>query len=636
MANFSETESSRADGLLFFGDFDEHECGKYFEKVKAVKFVRLQSQDGQRDADLPSDVKSCVVASDEQREGELSEKLDSMTLDAEPQDSNNGGCFMASNTNAACEVQPLNNENDQHLIAGDDMFMRKSTFDSKKQGDQKPDGDAVQDKPVPEGSVAPKSKPVSWAALFKSNSNAPATNLPTVVSVNFEESESKNSGPEIQENSFSEKTQRSISVENDQDAAALADFLQKTSLHPNNSLIQLRGLINNGNWCYINATLQSLLGCQAFYHLFKSMAGIKQKNEKLSSTPLTDTMIQFANEFSFLDNRVFQHKGKKTDDLRLGTSFEPKKVYEILSVLKSTLSETGKQQDAEEFLTFLLNGLHEEFVSLNSLAQNSKTKNHFAIKETFMNGSTEEVTPHKSTFKDQNKAGTEKEEAADEWEQVGRNNKTANLRKTSASETLITKLYGGIIRSSVHHAGAKESATLQPFFTIQLDIQAENIWNIKDAFENYFTKESIEGFTSSKTKSKVEASHKTSLEKLPQVLILHLKYFVYDKTGGCQKIHKHIDIARELEIPKDVLSSSLKGRVPANQRTYELFAVEFHLGKHAAGGHYTTAVRHKEPLGWVYCNDSIIQKTQFNQITKQHKDKVPYLLFYERVNHFAN
>ena len=28
------------------------------------------------------------------------------------------------------------------------------------------------------------------------------------------------------------------------------------------------------------------------------------------------------------------------DDLRLGISFEPKKVYDILSVLKSTLSET--------------------------------------------------------------------------------------------------------------------------------------------------------------------------------------------------------------------------------------------------------------------------------------------------------
>ena len=47
----------------------------------------------------------------------------------------------------------------------------------------------------------------------------------------------------------------------------------------------------------------------------------------------------------------------------------------------------------------------------------------------------------------------------------------------------------------------------------------------------------------------VEASHKTSLEKLPRILILHLKYFIYDKTGGCQKTHKAIEITRELEIP---------------------------------------------------------------------------------------
>ncbi len=47
----------------------------------------------------------------------------------------------------------------------------------------------------------------------------------------------------------------------------------------------------------------------------------------------------------------------------------------------------------------------------------------------------------------------------------------------------------------------------------------------------------------------VEASHKTSLEKLPRILILHLKYFIYDKTGGCQKSHKAIEIERALEIP---------------------------------------------------------------------------------------
>ena len=68
------------------------------------------------------------------------------------------------------------------------------------------------------------------------------------------------------------------------------DFLQKSSLHLESTPIQLRGLINNGNWCYINATLQSLLGCSAFYYLFKSMLPFKHKLGAASSTPLTDTM----------------------------------------------------------------------------------------------------------------------------------------------------------------------------------------------------------------------------------------------------------------------------------------------------------------------------------------------------------
>ena len=33
-------------------------------------------------------------------------------------------------------------------------------------------------------------------------------------------------------------------------------------------------------------------------------------------------------------------KGSKNDEMKLGPSFEPKQVYEILSVLKTTLSET--------------------------------------------------------------------------------------------------------------------------------------------------------------------------------------------------------------------------------------------------------------------------------------------------------
>lgn len=40
------------------------------------------------------------------------------------------------------------------------------------------------------------------------------------------------------------------------------------------------------------------------------------------------------------------------------------------------------------------------------------------------------------------------------------------------------------------------------------------------------------------------------MEELPPVLVLHLKRFVFEKTGGCQKLTKNIDYPVDLEISK--------------------------------------------------------------------------------------
>lgn len=48
----------------------------------------------------------------------------------------------------------------------------------------------------------------------------------------------------------------------------------------------------------------------------------------------------------------------------------------------------------------------------------------------------------------------------------------------------------------------------------------------------------------------VEISRRLTLEKLPPVLVLHLKRFVYEKTGGCQKLIKNIEYTVDLEISK--------------------------------------------------------------------------------------
>lgn len=50
--------------------------------------------------------------------------------------------------------------------------------------------------------------------------------------------------------------------------------------------------------------------------------------------------------------------------------------------------------------------------------------------------------------------------------------------------------------------------------------------------------------------SQVEVSRRVTLEKLPPVLVLHLKRFVYEKTGGCQKLVKNVDYPVDLEISR--------------------------------------------------------------------------------------
>lgn len=48
----------------------------------------------------------------------------------------------------------------------------------------------------------------------------------------------------------------------------------------------------------------------------------------------------------------------------------------------------------------------------------------------------------------------------------------------------------------------------------------------------------------------VEAHRRLSLAHLPVVLILHLKRFLFDKTGGSQKLQKQVQYSTQLEVGK--------------------------------------------------------------------------------------
>lgn len=63
-------------------------------------------------------------------------------------------------------------------------------------------------------------------------------------------------------------------------------------------------------------------------------------------------------------------------------------------------------------------------------------------------------------------------------------------------------LFCFVLRSVVYQQNSKESATLQPFFTLQLDIQSDKIRTVQEALETLVARESVQGYTS-KTKQEV-------------------------------------------------------------------------------------------------------------------------------------
>ncbi|XP_033626234.1 ubiquitin carboxyl-terminal hydrolase 10-A-like [Asterias rubens] len=469
-----------------------------------------------------------------------------------------------------------------------------------------------------QAALPPPPKPSSWASLFKSAGSVSAPPTPAaLVSAPVEPTQTE---PKVvPQSDTDDKTP--VSVDKDPRAKELGGVLSHVVLNHRVMNLQPRGLKNIGNWCYVNSILQALLACPPFYNLMKHVPFFPMQRGP-SSSPMLDAMVEFASKFSEQPNRNIQKKG--TIDVKTGIPFEPSVVYQMLSVAQTSMSvKQGRQEDAEEFLGCLLNGLHEEMLALMKFYAPAKYEDP-NVQATVKTNGLPEQTNHTKVEEE------EGEDEADEWEQVGPRNKSSITRVAHFNRSPLYDIFGGQMRSALHQQGSKESATLQPFFTLQLDIQSDKIWTVREAIENLGSKEALHGFTCNKTKQEVEASRRISLEELPPVLTLHLKRFVYDKSGGCQKVMKKLDYGVDLEINRDLLSPNIKSKVYIGQRTYKLFAVVYHTGKEASGGHYITDVFHAGSNSWLRLDDSIVKPVRVTHVIKPLQAYTPYLLFYRR------
>lgn len=61
-----------------------------------------------------------------------------------------------------------------------------------------------------------------------------------------------------------------------------------------------------------------------------------------------------------------------------------------------------------------------------------------------------------------------------EWQVMGPKNKGSITRQMEFVKTPISNIFGGFLKSRIHRAGDQSTYNIQPFFTLQLNIEVNN------------------------------------------------------------------------------------------------------------------------------------------------------------------
>ncbi|POR34431.1 Ubiquitin carboxyl-terminal hydrolase 5 [Tolypocladium paradoxum] len=369
------------------------------------------------------------------------------------------------------------------------------------------------------------------------------------------------------------------------------------------------GLNNPRNWCYANSTLQSLLASPEFGREladseWMSKYKVPRKNcEKIDPPQLMIRII--SNLFHWMSTGKFETMKAQTlmeYSRHLCKSSDP-----------SSQFGGAEQQDAQEFMSFVTEQLHDE--------TNPRRDQTGSVKQP--------ITKGRPLI----------QAAVEYWRS-----------HTELNQSIIDRYWRGIELSTVKCMHCNTSThTFSPFTWFPVSVGSGRDMPLSEALREDAAGSVLEDFACDHCKGRQKALQSTSLARMPSLLCIGFRRFNFDKkTARLLKSNAAISWDfNDFDFSPYCLNSSerhpdTEDKAFSGPFRYECYAVIIHKGHSINTGHYYAYVRDSsthDPYAWYRCSDANITKVRIGSgdsediqrdVFSLDTDQVPYLVFFRR------
>ncbi|XP_031421817.1 ubiquitin carboxyl-terminal hydrolase 21 [Clupea harengus] len=331
------------------------------------------------------------------------------------------------------------------------------------------------------------------------------------------------------------------------------------------------GLRNVGNTCFLNAVVQ----CLSHTHGLRDYCLTKSYLQDRHSSKQEPVLM---NAFTQVLSGLWDVEGRDA-------VVNPSRFYSAFKEAVPYFSGYS-QQDAQEFLRFLLDRLHTEI-------NRRPTKR-----------------PPNNTQEPKHKIFRLAEQATVMWKK--------NLER---DDSRIVDLFSGQLRSSLHCSICSHySNTFDVFCDLSLPLpkRGGDRVSLKECLDLFSQEEKLDEENAPMCERccrRTESTKRLTIQRFPKVLVIHLNRFTMSRYSISKSTVR-------VSFPITNLDLGPYGPVDCGPVLYNLYAVCYHSGM-VNMGHYTACCRDED--GWWYYNDSSVQQVPETQLQSGQA----YVLFYQ-------